>query len=201
MQRTDARDCSRRRERAARIRNREGVPPFAVHPYDGAVTDTAASTTAADRSATSALGEFADADATAQHFARKLSFETDPSDVAAALEAGERFHFIDVRSREAWDQGHAASARHIPRAELAAQLDALDPALPVVVYCWGPACNGGSKAAQLLVSLGRPVKEMLGGFEYWAREGLPVEGADGPIHRSADPLTAPVSGGAISCDC
>ncbi len=166
------------------------------------MTDTTASTTATDSSASSALGEFADAAAIAQHFARKLSFETDPWDVAAALEAGVGFHFIDVRSREAWDQGHAASARHIPRAELAAQLDALDPALPIVVYCWGPACNGGSKAAHLLASHGRPVKEMLGGFEYWAREGLPVEGADGPIHRAADPLTAPVAGDvAISCDC
>jgi hypothetical protein len=39
---------------------------------------------------------------------------------------------------------------------------------------------------------------MLGGFEYWAREGLPVATADG-VHRGvADPLTAPA---AISCGC
>jgi rhodanese-related sulfurtransferase len=120
----------------------------------------------------------------------------------SALEAGERFHFIDVRSREAWDQGHAAAATHIPRGELAGRLADLDASIPIVVYCWGPACNGGTKAAHLLASLGRAVKEMLGGFEYWAREGVPVEGPSGPIHRAADPLTAPVVGGAaISCDC
>ncbi|BAU30885.1 rhodanese-like domain-containing protein [Microcella alkaliphila] len=150
----------------------------------------------------SALGGFAEPAAAAEHFARRLTHETDPSDVAAALEAGERFHFIDVRSREAWDQGHAAAATHVPRGELAGRLAELDASIPIVVYCWGPACNGGTKAAHLLASLGRPVKEMLGGFEYWAREGLPVEGAGGPIHRAADPLTAPVVGGAaISCDC
>lgn len=150
----------------------------------------------------SALGSFAEPEATAAHFAARLSFETDPSDVAAALGAEERILIVDVRGADAWNQGHAAGAIHIPRAELDARLGELDPELPIVVYCWGPACNGGAKAAHLLASQGRRVKEMLGGFEYWAREGLPVEGPAGPIHRSPDPLTVPVAGGAaIACDC
>jgi rhodanese-related sulfurtransferase len=48
---------------------------------------------------------------------------------------------------------------------------------PVVVYCWGPGCNGAVKAAVNLARMGRPVKEMIGGFEYWVREGHPVEGS------------------------
>ena len=41
---------------------------------------------------------------------------------------------------------------------------------------------------------------MLGGFEYWAREGFTVEtGTGATTRRSADPLTAPVSG--IPCAC
>ena len=36
---------------------------------------------------------------------------------------------------------------------------------------------------------------MIGGFEYWAREGLPVETAAGVRSPVADPLTAPVSCG------
>ena len=48
--------------------------------------------------------------------------------------------------------------------------------------------------------LGYTVKEMLGGFEYWAREGWALETGTGAItRRSVDPLTAPVSG--ISCAC
>jgi len=149
---------------------------------------------------TDALGPFADSAATAAHYGAKLAFETDASDVAAALEAGVDFHLVDVRGQAAWDQGHAAGAVHIPRQELAARVGELGVGIPVVVYCWGPGCNGGAKGAFELASLGVPVKEMLGGFEYWAREGYPVEGANGPIHREIDPLTAPVAH-AISCDC
>jgi hypothetical protein len=35
------------------------------------------------------------------------------------------------------------------------------------------------------------VREMIGGFEYWAREGLPVRTADGVSRPAVDPLTAP----------
>jgi rhodanese-related sulfurtransferase len=154
----------------------------------------------------SILGPFAEPSHTHAHFAARLAFETDPSDVAAAIAAGESIQLVDVRGRAAWDQGHAASAVHIPRAELLDRLDELDPALPIVVMCWGPACNGGAKAAHVLAGAGRRVKEMLGGFEYWAREGLPVESAAGHVHREVDPLTAPVAAGAVrsgavACDC
>ena len=40
---------------------------------------------------------------------------------------------------------------------------------------------------------------MIGGFEYWVREGLPVETAQGRDRRAVDPLTAPV--GEPVCDC
>jgi hypothetical protein len=46
--------------------------------------------------------------------------------------------------------------------------------------------------------LGYPVKEMIGGFEYWTREGLPVETAAGVERRSTDPLTGPLG---IACAC
>ena len=65
----------------------------------------------------SALGAFADPASTAAHYAARLAFETDASDVAAALESGERFHFIDVRGQTAWSQGHAVGARHIVEKE------------------------------------------------------------------------------------
>lgn len=137
----------------------------------------------------SPLGAFADSGATAAHYAAKLAVETDASDVWAALQAGVEFHLVDVRGQAAWDQGHAVGALHIPRQELAARVAELGVGIPVVVYCWSPGCNGGAKAALELARLGVPVKEMLGGFEYWAREGYPVEDANGPMHREIDPLT------------
>ena len=137
----------------------------------------------------SPLGSFADSGATAAHYAAKLAVETDASDVWAARQAGVEFHLVDVRGQAAYDQGHAVGALHIPRQELAARVAELGMGIPVVVYCWSPGCNGGAKAALELARLGVPVKEMLGGFEYWAREGYPVDDANGPLHREIDPLT------------
>ncbi len=134
------------------------------------------------------------------HFAARLRFETDPSDVRAAQLAGDRFVLVDTRGDIAWLQGRATGAVHLPTARIAEEAPATIPLdVPVVVYCWGPGCNGGTKAALAFAQAGYGVREMLGGFEYWAREGMPVETDDGPLLRAADPLTAPVS--AIVCDC
>ena len=140
------------------------------------------------------------ADAVA-HFRHRLQFETDVSDVHAALhEPRSFFVLIDTRSRESWDQGHVPSAVHLPTAEVADRAAAvIPPGARVVTYCWGPGCNGAVKGALALAELGYQVKEMLGGFEYWAREGFPVETAAGTMTRAADPLTAPVA--ATSCGC
>jgi rhodanese-related sulfurtransferase len=127
----------------------------------------------------------------AAFFAAQLAFQTDVADVHAALAGGDPgFVLVDVRSRAAWEQGHVPAAVHRPTATLPGDLD---PALPVVVHCWGPGCNGATRAALALARAGYAVREMIGGFEYWAREGLPVESATGPRTRPADPLTAPCS--------
>jgi rhodanese-related sulfurtransferase len=127
------------------------------------------------------------------HFEARLRFETDPSDVAAARAAGKTIMLLDVRSRAAWDAGHVPGAVHIPGRELADRLGEL-PAPghhpPIVTYCWGPGCNGSTKAALTLARAGYgDVREMIGGFEYWAREGLAVETASGRTRRAVDPLT------------
>lgn len=130
----------------------------------------------------------------ADHFAARLRFETDPADVARARAAGRGLLLLDVRDRAAWDQGHVPGAVHLPLAELAERLDELPPPSEdpdLVVHCWGPGCNGSTKAALLLVRAGYPsVREMIGGFEYWAREGLAVETSTGRTRRAPDPLTA-----------
>lgn len=139
--------------------------------------------------------------AAAAYFAASLAFHTDVSDVAAALAEGgdPGFTVVDTRSEAAWDQGHVPGAVRLaaPIAESAAAL--LDRGRPVVVYCWGPGCNGATRAALALATLGYDVKEMLGGMEYWIREGMPYETAQGPAVRPADPTVAPVA--AESCGC
>jgi len=135
----------------------------------------------------------------AAFFRAKLRHETDPSDVAAARAAGRAIIVVDVRNQASYDQGHLPQARHLPSADIAEHLDQLPPPEDnpeIVVYCWGPGCNGSTKAALALAEAGYTgVKEMIGGFEYWAREGLAVETATGRTRRAVDELTAPLPGG------
>ncbi|WP_405814789.1 rhodanese-like domain-containing protein [Streptomyces sp. NBC_01390] len=138
----------------------------------------------------------------AAYFGASLAFHADVSDVAAALAADgdPGFVVVDSRSTESWDQGHIPGALHLPTAlipERAAGL--LDSSVPVVTYCWGPGCNGATRAALALAQLGYQVKEMLGGFEYWVREGFEFETWEGRERRAADALTAPVD--AAECGC
>ncbi|MEU4921294.1 rhodanese-like domain-containing protein [Streptomyces parvus] len=140
--------------------------------------------------------------AAAAYFGASLAFHADVSDVAAALAADgdPGFVVLDSRSTASWDQGHIPGAVHLPTALIPGQAAALlDPAVPVVTYCWGPGCNGATRAALALAQLGFPVKEMLGGFEYWVREGFAYETWEGGARRAADPLTAPAD--AADCGC
>jgi rhodanese-related sulfurtransferase len=139
------------------------------------------------------------------HFAGKLAYETDVSDVHAALSGGQPgsvLVLVDSRSREAWDQGHVPGAIHLPTAEIGRRAAELIPAgTSVVTYCWGPGCNGATRAALEFAKLGYPVREMIGGFEYWVREGFAYETTEwGRREPAADPLTAPVDTGA-ACGC
>ncbi|MFD7873600.1 rhodanese-like domain-containing protein [Streptomyces sp. NPDC059766] len=138
----------------------------------------------------------------AAYFRANLVFHADVSDVAAALaaEGDPGFVVLDSRSTGSWDQGHIPGAVHLPTALIAVQADRLlDKSVPVVTYCWGPGCNGATRAALVLAELGYQVKEMLGGFEYWVREGFAYETWEGPARRDADALTAPVD--AQDCGC
>lgn len=117
--------------------------------------------------------------------------ETDPSDVFAAQRAGDRFVLVDTRSEEAWRQGRILGALHMPTAEIADRASREVPMdTAVVTYCWGPGCNGSTRAALEFALLGYEIREMIGGYEYWVREGLPTVSDAGRIRPTVDPLTA-----------
>ena len=103
------------------------------------------------------------------YFANKLSCETDCSDVYADMKAKtNNYVLLDVRSAEAFDKSHAITALNMPTGEITAESFAqYDKGTLFVVYCWGPGCNGASKAALKISTLGFAVKEMIGGIHYW----------------------------------
>jgi rhodanese-related sulfurtransferase len=136
------------------------------------------------------------------HFSARLAFETDCDDVARALASGEPdFVLVDARGPDAYEAGHLPGAYNLIRPIGAEDLSGL-PDLPLVVYCWGPGCNGAVKAALQLARLGRSVKEMLGGFEYWVREGHPIEGRDAEaLAKGVDTVGLVKMRDAVSCLC
>lgn len=78
---------------------------------------------------------------------------------------------------------------HLPTADIPSRAPELIPTgTNVVVYSWGPGCNGSTFAAVAFAALGYPVKEMIGGIEYWIRNGLPVESASGVSTGKPDGL-------------
>lgn len=102
-------------------------------------------------------------------FSTKLACETDCSDVYADIKADNKnYILLDVRSKEAFDKSHAITAISMPHSEINTESFAHYPKDTLfVVYCWGPGCNGATKAAVKVSKLGFGVKEMIGGIHYW----------------------------------
>lgn len=108
------------------------------------------------------------------HFSALLSFETDCWDVHHALSNNRQdFVLLDVRSEQAYQQGHLMQAVSLPHHKITAQSLAEYAAdCLFVVYCAGPHCNGADKAALKLALLNRPVKKLIGGVTGWLDEGF-----------------------------
>jgi rhodanese-related sulfurtransferase len=87
------------------------------------------------------------------------------------------FVLIDSRSAQDFEECHIPGAINLPYRRINAESTApLSKAQLLVVYCWSPGCNSATKAAARLSALDFQVKEMIGGIEYWRREGGAVEG-------------------------
>ncbi|HEX2066194.1 MAG TPA: rhodanese-like domain-containing protein [Candidatus Thermoplasmatota archaeon] len=118
-------------------------------------------------------------EAAARHFAGKLAFETDPSDVHADLQKGVRgLVVVDCRSAASYAQGHVPGALSLPHRTITAETTQhLAKDVTYVTYCTSVSCNASAKGALRLARLGFRVKEMVGGIQAWRTEGYPVETA------------------------
>ena len=111
---------------------------------------------------------------------RKLAYETDAADLHAALERGDSITVIDGRSAEAHAVEHIPGAVSIPHRTIsAATAAALDKASVLVCYCDGIGCNASTKTALKLLELGFQVRELIGGLDWWKRDGYPTHGSNG----------------------
>lgn len=112
----------------------------------------------------------------------KLRFHTDASDLSVDLKAGlAGIVVVDARSRDAYAAGHIPGAISFPHREMSLETTAqLDRNMVYVVYCDGIGCNGSTKGAYQLARLGFRTKELLGGLDWWRRDGHPVVASSEP---------------------
>lgn len=110
----------------------------------------------------------------------KLQFETDSWDLFEALQGLENVVVVDARSPAAYEKEHIPSALNIPHRTMSQETTAhLDRAATYVTYCDGIGCNASTKGALKMAKLGFAFKELLGGLEWWKRDGYATEGSEG----------------------
>jgi rhodanese-related sulfurtransferase len=111
-------------------------------------------------------------DSQIRHYSDKLEFETDSWDLNDALSRGDKIVVIDARSPQSYAQEHIVGAISLPHRTMTAQsTQALDRAALYVVYCDGIGCNASTKGALNMAKLGFRVKELIGGLDWWKRDG------------------------------
>ena len=111
-----------------------------------------------------------------EYFQTKLAAELGPYDVKHLLEAGySNVVILDVRSSEAYREGHIPGAVNIPFDELSARYHEISKNKEVISYCSNITCLLCTKAAYFLASNGYESREMVGGFEAWKNSGFTVD--------------------------
>jgi rhodanese-related sulfurtransferase len=110
-------------------------------------------------------------------YEQKLQYELDAWDLKEAMSKGEKVIAVDARSAETFKNEHIPGAINIPHRTMTAESTAhLDKSILYVTYCDGIGCNASTKGALNLVKLGFQVKELMGGIDWWKRDGYPTEG-------------------------
>jgi rhodanese-related sulfurtransferase len=115
-----------------------------------------------------------------KHYYNKLAYEVDSADVADFFKGkinGEKMIVIDARSKEAYAEEHIPGAVSFPHRTMNEEtVESLSRETLYVTYCDGIGCNASTKGALKLVSLGFRVKELMGGLDWWKRDGYSTEG-------------------------
>ena len=105
----------------------------------------------------------------AKYFAKKLAYTLGPVELTQMLEE-KKVKLIDVRSKEAFLEGHIPDAISIPKDELHERYHELSKQDVHVVYCYNQQCHLAASAAFNLASAGYPVMELDGGIKTWIED-------------------------------
>lgn len=110
------------------------------------------------------------------YFKTKLEYEIDSADLMDAIKNGDNIIIIDARSKEIYSKEHIIGAINIPHREMdSLSTKDLDKNALIVTYCDGIGCNASTKGAYNMSKLNFNVKELIGGIDWWKRDGYKTE--------------------------
>lgn len=113
------------------------------------------------------------------HYANKLAFEMDPSDLFEAMNANQDIVAIDARQPQGYEAEHIPGAINIPHRLMTTESTKhLNKETLYVVYCDGIGCNASTKGALNMAKLGFNVRELIGGIQWWKLDGYATESSE-----------------------
>ena len=120
-----------------------------------------------------------------EFYEAKLNFETDSWDLFDDLQNDRDIIVVDARSLQVYEDEHIPTAIHFPHVTMSELTTShLDKTKTYITYCDGIGCNASTKGALKLSKLGFKVKELLGGIDWWKRDGYATEGNNGRVGRA-----------------
>ena len=111
------------------------------------------------------------------YYRHKLAYEMDSADLHEALGKSEPIVVVDGRADSAYTQEHIPGAISLPHRTISPESTGeLDRSKLYVCYCDGIGCNASTKTAMKLLELGFQVRELIGGLDWWRRDGYATHG-------------------------
>jgi rhodanese-related sulfurtransferase len=101
--------------------------------------------------------------------------ETNVADLKRRMDAGEKFHLVDVREESEWTKGHLPGAVYMGRGVIERDIEQKipDTSAKLILYC-----GGGFRSALVADNLQKMgyhnVESMDGGWKGWLAAGLPT---------------------------
>lgn len=107
----------------------------------------------------------------------KLKYEIDSYDLSVLLDNKEKVIVIDTRARALYENSHIPTSINLPHRTMNEDTTKdFDKTYLYVTYCDGIGCNASTKGALNMAKLGFNVKELLGGLDWWKRDGYETLG-------------------------
>lgn len=115
-----------------------------------------------------------------KYYEDKLRYEVDSADLYNYMQDKSKVIVIDTRTEEFYDGEHIPMAINIPH-RMMDELTTkdLDKSFMYVMYCDGIGCNGSTKGTLNMLKLGFTVRELIGGLDWWIRDGHETDGSEG----------------------